>query len=298
MDKLHAMTTFVEIVDRGSLTAAAAALDKSLPSVVRTLASLEEALNVRLLHRTTRRIALTHEGRYYLERCRRVLADIVDAELVLAAHQTEPSGNLNVTAPVLFGQMHVTPIITNFVQQFKQVHVSLLLLDRVVNLVEEGIDVAIRIGHLSDSSMIAIPVGHIRRVVCASPKLLKKMGTPKRPEDISHYDCVRFTGIASATTWQFFENGKPMSVQVSGPFVCNQATAAIKVCAEGIGPGMFLSYQVDPLVKQGRLKIVLPDFEPPPMPVNVVYSQAKFISSRVRVFVDLITQQLRQTLGY
>jgi DNA-binding transcriptional LysR family regulator len=218
-------------------------------------------------------------------------------ELVLTAQQTQPRGNLNVTAPVLFGQMHVTPIVTNFVRQFKQVHVNLLLLDRVVNLVEEGIDVAIRIGHLGDSSVVAIPAGHIRRVVCASPNLLKKIGTPKRAEDVSNYDCVRFTGIASGATWQFFENGKPFSVQVTGPFVCNQASAAIRVCAAGIGLGMFLSYQVEPLIKEGKLKIVLPDFEPPPMPVNIVYPQARLISSRVRVFIDWMTQQLRQMLG-
>lgn len=298
MDKLLAMTTFVQIVDRGTLTAAAEALDKSLPSVVRTLASLEGALNVRLLNRTTRRIALTEEGRHYLERCRRILADIEDAELVLTAEQSEPSGNLNVTAPVLFGQMHVTAIVTSFVERFKRVHVDLLLLDRVVNLVDEGIDVAIRIAHLGDSSMVALPVGQIRRVVCASPKLLDKTGALTRPEEIARHDCVRFTGIAPGTTWHFFEQGKQLSVQVTGPFVCNQATASIDACAAGLGFGMFLSYQVEPLVKQRKLKIVLPDFEPPPMPVSVVYPQPKLMATRVRVFVDWMTQELRQALGY
>ncbi|MDH3640060.1 MAG: LysR substrate-binding domain-containing protein, partial [Gammaproteobacteria bacterium] len=179
MDKLRAMTAFVQIVDRGSLTAAAVVLNKSLPSVVRTLATLEGALGVRLLNRTTRRIALTNEGQHYLARCRRILADIEEAELAVSAEQREPRGNLNITAPVLFGQMHVAPLVTSFLARFNQVHVELLLLDRLVNLVEEGVDVGIRIAHLEDSSMVAIPVGQIRRVVCASPKLLKKTGVPQ-----------------------------------------------------------------------------------------------------------------------
>ena len=173
MDKLLAMNTFVHIVEKGSLTAAAEALDKSLPSVVRTLAMLEEALDARLLNRSTRRIALTDEGRRYLERCRQILADIDEAEDELSSHQSEPRGHINVTAPVMFGKMHVAPAITAFLQRYERTQVDLQLLDRPVNLIEEGIDVAIRIGHLSESSMIAKPVGEIRRVLCASPDYLE-----------------------------------------------------------------------------------------------------------------------------
>ncbi len=297
MDKLLAMKTFVQIVNHGSLTAAAEVLDRSLPAVVRSLALLEEVLGIRLLNRTTRRIALTDEGRHYLERCRGILADIEEAELALTAQQREPSGHLLVTAPVTFGQMHVTQGVTSFLEHFERVQIELLLLDRVVNMMEEGIDVAIRIGHLNDSSMIATSVGQIRQVVCASPELLKNAGIPERPEDLSHHDCVRFTGIAPGTKWHFVEKGKPLSVQVNGPFTCNQAIAATKACATGIGFGLFLSYQVEPLVKEGKLKTVLPDFEPPPMPVSVVYPHAKLMSTRVRVFVDWMTQELRRALG-
>jgi len=298
VDKLNAMTTFVQIVDSGSLTAAAAAMDKSLPSVVRVLASLEQNLNMRLLHRTTRRITLTDEGRQYLERCRRILADIEEAELSLTTQQAEPSGNLHVTAPVQFGQMHVTPVVTGFIERYRQVHVNLLLLDRVVNMVEEGVDVGIRIGPLRDSSMIAIPVGEIRRVLCVSPKLIKKTGTLKRPEELSNYDCIKFTGLGARKTWQFHDKGKPLSVKVDGPFETNQVRAAIDVTAAGAGFGVFLSYQIAPLVKEKKLKILLPDFEPPPLPVSIVYPHAKLISSRVRAFVDWMTPQLRKTLGY
>ena len=295
MDKLLAMTTFVRIVDKGSLTAAAEALDKSLPSVVRTLAALEKTLDVQLLNRTTRRIALTDEGRQYLERCRQILTDIEDAELALSTQRSEPSGHINVTAPVMFGKMHIAPVLTSFLQRYDRVSVDLLLLDRVVNLVEEGIDVAFRIGHLGDSSLIAKSVGQIRRVVCASPEYLTKAGQIKRPEDISNGDCVRFTGLTPGSTWQFLDNGKPLSVQIEGAFGCNQAPAAIDACAAGLGVGMFLSYQIEPLVKQGKLKILLPDFEEPPMPVSLVFSHSKLMSTRVRVFVDWMSETLRNT---
>jgi len=294
MDKLIAMATFVQIVDKGSLTAAAQMLNKSLPSVVRTLAALEETLNVQLLNRTTRRIALTDEGQQYLQRCRQILSHIEEAELELGSQQSEPIGHLNVTAPVMFGKMHVAPAITRFLQRYNRVSVDLLLLDRVVNLVEEGVDVAFRIGHLSDSSMIAKSIGQIRRVVCASPEYIKKTGPIKRPEEISTRECVRFTGLTPGPTWQFFDNGKPLSIQIKGAFGCNQAPAAIDACVAGLGIGMFLSYQVEPLVRQGKLTILLSEFEAPPMPVSLVFSHSKLMSARVRVFVDWMTEALRQ----
>lgn len=296
MDKLHAMTTFVQIVDSGSLTAAAEVLGTSLPTVVRTLAALEESLSVRLLNRTTRRITLTDEGRHYLERCRRILADIEDAELALTDQQSEPIGKLNITAPVMFGKIHVRPIVTRFMKQFDRINVELLLLDRLVNLIDEGIDVAIRIGHLRDSSMVARQVGQIRQVVCASPELLDKAGELKRPEDLSHNNCVRVTGLAPGPTWHFYENGKQLTVPISDTFLCNQIDAAIDACMEGIGFGVFLSYQVESLVRQGKLVYVLVDYEPPPMPVNVVYSHPRLMSTRVRVFVDWMTRDLQQVL--
>ena len=257
MDKLHGMKIFIQIVERGSLTRAAEAVNMSLPAVVRMLAALEAMLGVRLLNRTTRRIALTEEGRQYLERCRRILADVEEAESELTAGQQEPHGSLNVTAPVLFGQMHVTPCVTSFVKRYRHVQVELLLLDRVVNLVEDGMDVAIRIGHLADSSLIAMPVGHIRRVVCASPTYLRQHGTPKHPDDVAAYDCVRVTGVTPANLWQFCDRRKTQSVKVKGAFVSNQAAATIEACAEGLGLGMFLSYQVRPHLKAKTLQSVL-----------------------------------------
>lgn len=297
MDKLQAMATFVQIVDRGSLTLAAESIGTSLPSVVRTLAALEDSLGIRLLNRTTRRISLTQEGRHYLARCRSILAEIDEAEMELSSQRQEPRGELRVTAPVLFGRLHVTPVVTRFVRQFKNTRVELLLLDRAVNLVEDGIDVAIRIGRLADSSLIAIPAGHIRRVVCASPKYLKARGLPREPNDLLKHDCLRLTGLTPGAVWSFHNKGRTISVPVNGSFVCNQAAATIDACVDGLGVGTFLSYQVAPLVAQKKLKLILVDYEPPPIPLNIVYPHAKLLSARVRVFAEWATESLRTEFG-
>ena len=297
MDKLHAMATFAAICDGGSLTAAADALNTSLPTVVRTLAALEKELGVRLLNRTTRRIALTQEGRYYLERCKRVLADIDDAELGLSAQQKEPSGTLSVTASVMFGSMHLAPAVTAFLTRYPGTRLEMLLLDRVVGLVEEGIDVAIRIGTLSDSSLVAVPVGQVRRVVCASPVLLKRTGMPAHPKDLAKLNCVGFTGLTPGAAWPFYDDGRHVSVQPKTVLTCNQPYAAIEACTAGVGFGVFLSYMVRPLERGNKLKVVLADFEPSPLPVNIVYPHARLLSTRVRVFVDWLATALPKALN-
>ena len=297
MNKLHAMGTFATICDRGSLTAAADVLNTSLPTVVRTLAALEKELGVRLLNRTTRRIALTEEGRYYLERCRRVLADIEEAELGLSAQQKEPSGTLSVTASVMFGRMHLAPAVTAFLKQFPRTRVEMLLLDRVVGLVEEGIDVGLRIGALGDSSLVAIPIGQVSRVVCASPALLKRVGTPTHPKDLVKLDCIGFSGLAPGPVWQFYDKGQPVSVQAKTVLTCNQAYASMDACAAGLGFGVFLSYMIRPLERERKLTVVLRDFEPPPLPVNIVYPHARLLSTRVRVFLDWLAKKLPPALA-
>src|SRR6187551_357780 len=181
MDKLRAMASFVRIVDRGSLTAAAAAAGTSLPSMVRTLASLERELGATLLNRTTRRIHLTDEGRRYLEQCRAILAQVQEAEAALRARRAAPHGRLAVTASVMFGRRHVAPLMIEFLKQHREVSGELLLVDRVVNLVEEGVDAGVRIGHLPDSSLVAIPLGKVRRVICATPAYLRSRGVPRSP---------------------------------------------------------------------------------------------------------------------
>ena len=295
MDKLQAMTTFVRIVERGSLTRAADALATSLPSVVRALAALERALGVRLLNRTTRRIHLTDEGALYLEQCRAILAAIRDAEASLASRQAEPQGRLAITAPVLFGRRYVVPVVTAFLARHAAVSAELLLLDRPVNVVEEGLDVGVRIGALADSSLVAIPVGSLRRVVCASPQYLRKRGVPKVPEDLRGHQCVRFTGLAPGTEWRFKVGRRTVAVAVATRIATNQVDAAIAACIDGLGPAMFLSYQVAAAVAERKLRYVLPEFERDPVPVNVIYPQARLRSINVRAFVDLAVSALRAT---
>ncbi len=293
MDKLKAMHTFVQIADQGSLTAAAGVLGSSLPAVVRALAALELQLGVRLFNRTTRRISLTEEGRHYLERCRHVLAAVDDAESVLTREAAEPRGLLSITAPVLFGQMHVAPAVTRFVQKYDGMHCRMLLLDRVVNLLEEGIDVGIRIGELDDSTLVAQPVGRIRRLVVASPAWLRRHGVPKHPKDLLKANCVRVTD--QGPTWgPFNDQGRQLRLAISGNLEFNQIAPAVAACVAGIGPGSFFSCQVAPLLKSKALRTVLEDFEPPSQPINLVYPHARLLPMRARVFIDWIKHALRE----
>ncbi len=293
MDKLAAMKVFVEIVERGSLTAAADALDRAPPTIVRTLASLESELGTRLLARTTRRMNLTEEGRVYLDRCRRILADIDEAERAVMADGGEPRGQIRLTAPVLFGQHHVLPALAEFVNRYEHIQVELLLLDRVVNLVEEGLDLGIRIGSLENSSMIGIPVGHMRRVIVASPDYLKKVGVPQHPDELTGRACVVFRGLTAGSSWFFEASGQRFPVTVSSRFVCNQAAAAVDACTAGLGFGSFLHYQVKPQLNNDQLTLVLKAFEVPALPVNLIYPEARLMSPRLRTLVDYMKGKLR-----
>ena len=284
MDKLRAMASFVRIVDRGSLTAAAADLEVSLPSMVRTLATLERELGAALLTRTTRRLHLTDEGRQYLERCRAILGKVQEAEATLHSRRAAPRGRLAVTAPVLFGKRYVAPLMSEFLRKHPEVSGELLFVDRVVNLVDEGIDAAVRIGQLPDSSLVAIPLGKVRRVMCASPAYLRAEGTPRRPEDLRGHRGIRVTGLAPS---------HPRKAPIANVLTCNQADAAIEACADGLGVGSFVSYMVAPQVRAGRLKYVLEDFEVEPLPVSFLYPQSRQLSPTLRAFADLCVKKLR-----
>jgi len=285
MDRLKAMQTFVQIADQGSLTRAAEALDSSLPAVVRSLAALEAHLGVRLFHRTTRRISLTEEGRHYLQSARDVLAAADAADSALSADAAEPAGHLTITAPVLFGHMYVAPAIVRFLQRHERMRCSVLLHDRPVNLLEEGVDVGIRISALEDSSLVAQQLGSIRRVVVASPAYLDRHGRPKHPRDLARANCICIQPT-TVGQWRFREQGRPFTVPVSGNLEFNHNAPAAEACAAGMGFGMFLSYQVLSLVEQGRLEVVLEGFEAPPRPVSLIYPHARLLPARTRVFID------------
>jgi DNA-binding transcriptional LysR family regulator len=294
MDKLQAMQTFVQIVDTGSLTAAANALDTSLPTVVRTLATLERQLGVTLLNRTTRRSHLTDEGAQYLERCRVILSATQEAEANLVSRRIEPEGKLSITASVLFGRRYVAPILFDFLQNHPKISADMLFLDRVVNLIEEGVDIAVRIANLKDSSLVVIPVGQVRRVVCASEQYLSRYGVPRAPNDVRKHRCVRHVGLVPRSEWHFRLSNRHLAVPITSVLNCNDIDSAVAGCIRGMGLGMFLSYMVAPNKNRGELKYVLEKFETKPMQVQVVYPQSKRLSSKVRAFVDECVSKLRR----
>ncbi len=289
------MRTFVAIVDGGSLTAAADALDRSQPAVVRSLAALENHLGARLLQRTTRRMSLTPEGSEYLERCRQIISDVDEAERAVGQDDTALRGTVRITAPVQFGQLHVVPLLPRFLETHPGASADLMLLDRNVDLVDEGIDIALRIGRLPDSGLVALPVGKLSRVVCASPSLLGRLPEPQTPQDLGDLPCVRVQNLARSSTWTFREGlSNTVAVKVSGPFSCNSVAAAVTACVNGAGFGQFLSYQVHEHLRTGQLMRVLAHFEVKAIPVNVVYPGGRFATARQLALAKFLKSELRE----
>jgi DNA-binding transcriptional LysR family regulator len=296
-DRVVSMQTFVRTVDSGSLSAAARALGKSLAAVSRTVTQLEERLGVRLLHRSTRRLALTESGAAFYESAKRILADIDDAELALAGGAAAPRGTLAVTAPLLFGRLHVAPVLAEFLGRHSEVAAQLMLTDRNVNLIEEGVDVAVRIGAPDDSSLVARRLGEVPRVVCASPAYLRRKGTPRVPEELRSHACLRFTGLTPGREWTFVRDGTEFRVPVAGRFACNVVEPAIEAARSGDGVIMVLGYQVAADLAAGRLVRVLQPFEPLPLPVNAMYHSPRLLAARVRLFLDLLAARVPERLA-
>jgi len=285
------MKTFVQIADDGSLTAAAAALGMSLPAVVRSLAALEAELGARLVQRTTRRLALTQEGLQYLARSRDILAAVAEADASLADEVQAPRGQLVVTAPVLLGQRVVAGFVARFVAANPRIRCSVQLLDRFVDLVDEGMDVGIRIGALEDSSLVALRLGEVRHVVVASPPFLRRTGVPQHPGELRTRPCIRLA-TPVRPGWAFQDAGRKLHVPVDGPLDFNHAGAALLACEQGAGFGQFFSYQVQEAVQARRLRVVLAAFEPPRQPVSIVYPHARLLPARTRAFIDAARREL------
>lgn len=294
MDRIEAMGLFVAIADAGSLAAAGRRLRLPLQTVSRKLQALEDHLGVRLLTRTTRRLALTEEGRGYLDACRRVIADIEEAERRVAGRHGEPKGALAVTAPVVFGRLHVLPVLTDFLAAYRQVETRFVLLDRVIDLVEEGIDAGIRIGSLPDSSLVAVRLGGLRRVVCASPAYLERHGTPATPADLAEHDCVTFAGITSPARWTFDGIG---TVPIRSRLVVTTAEAAVDAAIAGLGLTRLLTYQVAEAIAAGRLRLILKPFETAEVPVSLVSVEGRHAPARVRAFIDFAVPRIRARLA-
>ena len=296
MDRLDAMRLFVAVGDAGSLSAAARKLKVPLPTVSRKLALLEEHLGVRLVVRTTRKFVLTDPGRTYLESCRRLLAEIEDAERMAAGEYDAPRGHLHVTAPIVFGRLHVLPIVLAFMKEYPEVDLRLALIDRISDMIEEGIDVALRIAHLADSSLIAARVGTVRTVTCAAPSYLKANGIPRAPSELIQHHCIASANLSAADRWAYFIEGEERTVPIRSRLTVTTAEAAIDAAIAGIGITRVLSYQAAVAIKAGKLKLLLRPFELPEIPVSLVHPEGRLTPPKVRAFLDFTAPRLRQRL--
>jgi DNA-binding transcriptional LysR family regulator len=289
MDRIDAMQAFVAVADLRGFAPAARKLGLSPSGVTRLVAALEDRLGARLLQRTTRSVTLTDVGARYLERIRPILADVEEAEASAEGERNRPSGRLVVSAPVGFGRLHVSPLMSAYLMRYPEVSAELRLADRMINLVEDGVDLAVRIGHLADSSLVARHVGEMRRIVVASPAYLKQRGEPKTPEAIAAHVTIRFDASASPD-WRFVDDGREIRVACTPRFTTNSADAAIQYAEQGGGLTRVLAYQAADAIKAGRLKIVLEKFEQPPLPIHLVYPTSRLLSAKVRAFVDLVLE--------
>lgn len=291
------MSVFAAIADAGSLSAAGRRLAVPLATVSRKLADLESHLGTRLMTRSTRRLELTDAGRDYLEACRLILEQVDEAERTASGAYAKVRGRLVVAAPVVFGRMHVVPVIATFLERHPEVDVQLRLGDRNVNLIEEHIDIALRIGALPDSSLVATPVGEVRRVVCASPDYLARFGAPDSLDALAAHRCVTFDGLDAASAWLFISaDGARRQVPVRSRLTVSTADAAIAAATLGLGLTRVLSYQVTDALGDGRLVRVLATDEPPPVPVNLIYPGQGRLPMKTRAFIDLAATQLRERL--
>jgi len=297
MDRIDAMQAFVTVADLRGFAPAARKLGMSPSGVTRLIAALEERLGARLLQRTTRQVALTDAGARYLERARRILSDVEEAESAAEGERTRPGGRLVVSAPNGFGRLHVSPVVSAYLQRYPEVSADLRLSDRMINLVEEGVDLAVRIGHLPDSTLVARHVGEMRRIVVASKDYLKRRGEPKTPEAIAEHDTIHFGAMTAEPEWRFVVDGREIRISSTPRFASNSADAAIQYAEAGGGLTRVLAYQAAASLKAGRLKIVLAPFAPPALPIHIVYPTSRLLSAKVRTFIDLVIESTRWNFG-
>ncbi|KQO76175.1 LysR family transcriptional regulator [Agrobacterium tumefaciens] len=292
MDRWQAMKVFVKVAEAESFADAGRQLHMSPPAVTRVVSSLEDIIGTRLLTRTTRSVKLTESGNRYFTDCQRLLADLADAEAAAAGAFAKPTGTLSITASSMFGTMFVLPVVTEYLDEYPDVIGRCLFLDRVVNIVDEGIDVSIRIGHLPDSGFSAIRVGSVKRVICGSPDYFDRNGVPLTPSDLSRHRIVASTSAWSSLEWRFGSEQKTV-VHVSPRLFTSTNEAAISTAVKGWGLTRVLSYQIAPELERGQLQTVLADYEEEPLPIHVVHPDGRHASAKVRSFVDFAVAKLR-----
>lgn len=292
MDRFHEIEVFIAVADAGSFAKAGARLRLSPPAVTRAIASLEERLGAAVFTRTTRSLSITDVGTHFLESARRVLADLDGAEKEAVGQGTTPQGHLTITASVTFGRSALAPIVAEFLRRHPRITVSTLLLDRVTNLVEEGIDLAVRIGPLPDSTLVARRVGSVQRVLVASPDYLARRGVPTQPADLRLHAMIAFTGLMPNREWRFLDGKSGNSVSFMPRLEINDAVTAIRMAEDGDGITVALSYMVADQLRSGRLALVLTEMTPPPVPVHLVYPQNRIIAPKLRAFIDFTAPRL------
>ncbi|MFJ4110722.1 LysR family transcriptional regulator [Pseudomonas sp. NPDC089758] len=293
MDQIHLMKVFVAVGELESFAAAARRLDISPAAVTRAVSALEDMLGVKLLLRTTRSVRLTQAGGRYLEDTRHILASILEANEAAAGINATPKGELAVTAPILFGKKFVMPSIVRYLQQYPEVDVSAYFLDRIVNMVEEGMDVAVRIGPLPDSGLKALRVGRVRRMLCASPEYLLRHGVPQHPSDLPAHAVIATTNLSPRAGWRFGVTDEPTLVRIQPRLTVTSNDGAIAAAVGGLGIARLLSYQVVDEIASGQLQVILADYEEAPWPIHVLHRESKHGSAKVRAFVDMLAHELR-----
>lgn len=307
MDQLHLMTVFIAVAEEQGFASAARRLNMSPPAVTRAIASLEDKLGIKLLTRTTRYVRVTEAGARYLEDVRRILSAVEQANEAAIGINSEPKGHLTVTAPVLFGQKYVIPGVVEYLNTYPETQVDAVFLDRVVNLLEEGFDIGVRIGELPDSTMHAKTVGQVRLVLVASPEYLSRQGIPQSPEELKQHTLIASSAGNMTHDWQFGEQAhqpnnednkkKKQTIRIQPRLTVTSNQAAINAALAGLGIARLISYQVADELEQGTLKIILSDYQLPAIPVHIIHREGRMASSKVRSFIDLMARRLRQDKG-
>jgi DNA-binding transcriptional LysR family regulator len=294
MDKFNLMTVFAAVAEEESFAGAGRRLGMSPPAVTRAIAALEDQLQIKLFTRTTRYVRVTDLGQRYLENVRRILSEVAEADEAIRTTNTTPRGLLHITAPVLFGNLLVTPVMVKYLKCYSEVQISALFLDRNVNLLEEGIDVGIRIGELPDSSMYAIRIGEVRRVLCASPRYLQTHGTPQHPSDLSQHTLIVANRMSKLTKeWNFDINKQNIATKITPRLTVTSNDAAIRAATQGFGITRVLSYQVGHHILNDDLNTILTEFEPPALPIHIIHREGRYKSAKIRSFIDFMVEHFK-----
>lgn len=297
MDRLESISTFVAVVEAGSLSAASRALRMPLATVSRKVGELETHLRVKLLERSTRRVVPTEAGQLFFQTCKRLIEELEEAERIASGEYSAPRGRLVISAPLVFGRLHLTPVVIEFLKAYPDVDVELRLADRIVDMVEEHVDAALRISRLADSGMMAIRLGEVRHSVCAAPSYLKERGMPRTLDDLSFHECITHASMALADEWQFQTSAGLKRVPVRSRMIATTAESALAGAVAGTGIARLLCYQIAEAVGAGQLVVLLRDHEPPSIPVHLVYPTARLTPQKLRAFLDFAPTRLKARLA-